>query len=471
MQALRVLILGDSPFLKTGFGIVNSHAMKAMLEAGMKVATVTALQSKGSLHPIPETPGVTIFQPEQDDPMGRRTVAKAVKKFKPDVIFGVGDPGNVTVFSKVIPAGNRYLAYVPVEGEPLILDEWRRVLNGIDFFTCSEYGANVVAASIGKRVDWVYHGVDTDVFRPLSAEDRQTYRQRLGWDGKFVVTCVAQNVGRKQLPRLIEAIAILKHRFNQHDIALYLHTVPYQGHYLDGWDLPSVARGYDVESEVVFNPLMARRNSSIPETGSLDVPGLRELLSSADLFVLPSKVEGFGLPIVEAMASGTPVMVTKYAAGWEVASRGGGAGIPVHDWEVHKSGTRYGHVDPMVLAKEILRLRRDPKRLVRMREQGLEATKVFNWAAFEKMVVEKVIDASSRPRPATEAESDIPEKTDPAARSGTQDDLREDQGQVGPAPTNHHPRSPRSPHRRNSSIRTTPQGQEVSTQENLSGDH
>ena len=53
------------------------------------------------------------------------------------------------------------------------------------------------------------------------------------------------------------------------------------------------------------------------------MPGLVEMYNASDLFVLPSQVEGFGLPIAEAMACGLPVMVTKYAAGWEVASPAG----------------------------------------------------------------------------------------------------------------------------------------------------
>lgn len=390
-------MLGDSPFVQTGFGRVNKHALKAFLEAGFEVGSVTALQFE---KPETDQP-VTLFVPDERDEMGVARGYHAIKDFKPDVVYATGDPGNASIFSVLTDEANvPYVAYVPIEGEPIINTSWREILTKIDFFTCSQYGADVVRKSLGKYVDHVYHGVDQDVFTPLSPEDRDLYRDRLRWTGKFVISCVAQNVHRKQLPRLIEAIAILKKHFKQRDIVLYLHTVPFQGHWLDGWNLHDIAIAYDVYDEVVFNPLMPTRFSFVPERGNIEVPGVRELLSASDLFVLPSQVEGFGLPIVEAMACGTPVMVTKYAAGWEVARLGGGVGIAPHDWEVHKSGTRYANLDPMDIAKEVRRLRGSPKTLAKMRETGLGVVKQFDWTLFEQKVVERVRNAAE-----TKAES------------------------------------------------------------------
>jgi len=359
------------------------------------VASVTGLMTT-----LPENrpSNVQFFTPEKNDPMG---LVRAIKvfddhEFEPDLIYVTGDPGSVAALAQVIPESVPLLAYVPIEGEPMVNSTWRALLSHIDFFTCSQYGVEVAKAGLGKTVDSVYHGVDTDVFGPLAEDERAEYRTRLGWDGKFVVTVVAQNVRRKQLTRLIEAVSILKHQYNQRDILLYLHTVPFQNHWLEGWNLPEVAQAFGVADTVVFNPLMDGFGKGVPEKGDLDVPGLRELVGSADLFVLPSQVEGFGLPIVEAMAVGTPVAVTKYAAGWEVAKTGGGVGIPVSDWEIHKSGTRYANVSPADVAKTILGLKRDPKKLGRMRAQGLEAVSQFDWTAFEEYVVGKAQEVRSR---------------------------------------------------------------------------
>lgn len=410
---MKVLMLGDSPFRKTGFGRVNSHAMKAMLEAGLTVGTVTGLQTETPQEPVPS--GLTFWTPSSDDPMGLRAGADAIREFEPDVVYVTGDPGNTAVYAGVVPVRIPYVAYVPVEGEPVVNQVWREMLSSehVRWFTCSQYGVDIARRDLGRDVDFVYHGVDHDVFTPLTDEERAAYRKRLGWEGKFVISVVAQNVRRKQLPRLMEAVAILKRQFKQNDVLLYMHTVPYQRHYLEGWNLMEVARAFGVHDEVVFNPLMGQQHAAVPERGDMEVPGLRELMGAADLFVLPSQVEGFGLPIAESMAVGTPVVVTKYGAGWEVARKGMGVGIAPHDWEVHKSGTRYANIDPMDLAKEILRLKRNPRQLERMRAAGLQAVREFDWTAFEREVVQRVTNAA-----ATEAQSNPPEEAHPASEQG-----------------------------------------------------
>lgn len=368
----------------------------------MTVAAVTNLQTEEKETNLP----IRQYVPEQTDGMGLRKTLEAIDDFQPDVIYATGDPGSIAAFALVIPARIPVFFYVPIEGEPIILPEWQQLLRTVPFMTCSNYGAAVARRDLQREVEMVYHGVDREVFRPLSPSDRDDMRQRLGWSDKFVVMTVAANVRRKQHPRLFEAMALLKNKFKQRDILLYDHTVPFQSFLLDGWNLPLVADAYGVHDEVVFNPLLGGFGASVPEAGRDGVPGLTELYGAADLFILPSQVEGFGLPIVEAMACGLPVAVTKYAAGWEVAQTGQGAGIPVHDWEIHKSGTKYANVSPEAIAKTILDLKRDPKRRARMSAAGLAAAERFDWSDFERAVVRGVKESAAEGPQVQEAGED-----------------------------------------------------------------
>lgn len=430
---MKVLMLGDSPLGSTGFGRVQMVALQAFLKEGWDVTAVTAMQweVKETTLPIKQIPV------EKTDPQGFKRIAELFenKEIAPDVVYITGDPGSITAFASFIPASVPLFAYVPVEGEPILLPSWQSILSSIQWMTCSEYGQRVAKVSLDKDIDYVYHGVDTSVFYP-DEERRAEVRKELGWDDKFVVICVAANVRRKQHPRLFEAMAILRQQYNQKDILLYDHTVPFQNFILDGWNLPFVALAFGHRGEVVFNPTLKQFGDGIPEKSEKDIT-LPDFYRAADLFVLPSQVEGFGLPIVEAMASGVPVVVTKYAAGWEVAKHGKGVGVPVHDWEIHKSGTKLANVSPQELAKTILNLKRDPKQRARMAEAGLEAARnIFKWDDFEEKVVSGIQRAVEIGGIAPEAASQ-PEKNHrvQAAQSVTEegDGLREGEDSTGPA--------------------------------------
>jgi glycosyltransferase involved in cell wall biosynthesis len=386
-------MLGDSPLLTTGFGRVQRNALEAFLEAGWEVASVTALQTEEKPCDIPN---FTQYVPEQGDNMGVLRIAEAVEDFKPDVIFATSEPGGITALAMFSPASVPFVAYTVVEGEPIGLDSWRTVMRKVHPLACSEYGQRVLKRDTGVDAKWAYHGVDHDTFYP-DTEKREATRKLLGWTDKFIVMTVAQNVRRKQHPRLFEAIRQVRTTFKQKDVMLYDHTVPFMKHWLDGWHLPQISDSMGLHDVVMFNPSMTEFGAHIPEVnGGAGLPGLADLYRAADLFVLPSQVEGFGLPIAEAMASGTPVVVTKYAAGWEVASPAG-VGIPVYDWELAKSGVKYANISPAALAKIIVDLKRDPKRLARMSAAGVERARDFDWGKFKEAAVDACKDAAQAP--------------------------------------------------------------------------
>lgn len=377
---MKVLVVGDAPHLKTGFGRVNSIAVDAFLAQGWEVGAVSGL----TMDPPAEDRGITMFYPQQGDVLGVIAAGEAVQSFKPDVVYHTGEPGTLTAFSQVVPARIPFVAYVPIEGEPIANQNWKSILGAATVFTCSQYGADVLKRDVGVDAPWVYHGVDHDVFKVNGRRDM--VRAMAGWTDKFVIMTVAANVRRKQHPRLFEAVAILKNRYKQNDIVLYDHTIPFDSHWLEGWNLPEIAASLGVYQEVVFNPAMGKNNDAIPETAQYDGLGLVDLYNAADLFVLPSQVEGFGLPIAEAMACGVPVMVTKYAAGWEVA-RPAGYGIPVKDWEIHKSGTRYANADVEAMAKEILSVKRNPRGRSQRSDLGLQRVRDFRWEAYTETLI------------------------------------------------------------------------------------
>jgi glycosyltransferase involved in cell wall biosynthesis len=322
----------------------------------------------------------------QSDIMGWSKVVRTIDKYKPDAVHIVGDAAMVItwlIHEAVYELPG--VAYLPIEGAPMNMQWVQGLLQKPDLhiITASRYGQRVLdSESIPSQ--WAYHGVSPD-FKPLSPEARAEWRWKLDWEDKFVVMNVAQNVGRKQWPRLFEAIKIAERSVP--NVMLYAHTVPFNNYWLDGHDLPQLAQQMGVWDRVIFPPDFTKHNSAVDLHSKDEYPGLVELYGMADMFVLPSQCEGFGLPLAEAMACGLPVATTDYAAQAEVVGKAGIL-LPVTDWTVNRSHTRYANVAPRDIADAIIRMAKSPEARARYRARSLERSKTFTWDDYRGLLKE-----------------------------------------------------------------------------------
>ena len=132
-------------------------------------------------------------------------------------------------------------------------------------------------------------GVDTHTYSP--AHRSASLRRSLGIsDDQLLVLCVARLAGRKGLEELVRAFAAVSARVPLARLVL-VGDGPLRGR------LEAVARTLGCRSKVRF-------------IGAMPIARLAELYASADLFMLLSRWEGFGLVPMEAMASGVPVVST-----------------------------------------------------------------------------------------------------------------------------------------------------------------
>jgi glycosyltransferase involved in cell wall biosynthesis len=99
--------------------------------------------------------------------------------------------------------------------------------------------------------------------------------------------------------------------------------------------------------------------------GYVDDSALGGLIAGATALVFPSLYEGFGLPPLEAMALGTPVIATNAPAMNEVLGTAA-AFVPRRD--------------PATIAREATRLLNDPGRREDLRGRGLEQASRYSWA-------------------------------------------------------------------------------------------
>ena len=105
----------------------------------------------------------------------------------------------------------------------------------------------------------------------------------------------------------------------------------------------------------------------------VDDKDLPELYNCADVFVYPSFYEGFGLPPLEAMACGVPVITSNTSSLPEVV---GDAGIMINPTDVNS------------LCDSIYNLLNDMELQNRMRTKGLERSKLFSWEKAANEILE-----------------------------------------------------------------------------------
>lgn len=155
-----------------------------------------------------------------------------------------------------------------------------------------------------ERVTVIPHGVDGQVFRPSSREDVERVRRRFGIAGPYVLS-LGGIEPRKNLPNLVEAFARLPPS-DRPTLVLAGGSVEWNPEGRDSLRKALSEAPREVAEQVVL-------------TGYVQEQEKVALLGGAEALVYPSLYEGFGLPVLEAMACGTPVVTSALSALPEVA--------------------------------------------------------------------------------------------------------------------------------------------------------
>ena len=175
--------------------------------------------------------------------------------------------------------------------------------NNITVVTPSEWSRRgMIHSGIDPaRIVVVPHGVDTSVFRPLTAEQRRAEREALGCANRFVFANVSALTGNKNIKGLIEAFAIVVRRYPEAMLVLKGLDSIYQS---ERW------LQNELSSIDAYARWKACKNMSY--TGSIvSAQGLAKVYQTADCYVSPYQSEGFNLPVLEASACGLPVVTPR----------------------------------------------------------------------------------------------------------------------------------------------------------------
>lgn len=213
------------------------------------------------------------------------------------------------------PDDREFAFWAPVHFDPLPAEYVDAVsTHRVRPIAVSEFARDRLAA-VDVDAELIPHGLDPELLSTVDRLDRSSARASLGLpDDAFVVTTVAVNsdwrTNRKSLPELACAVADIQRRHS--DVMWHLHSQ--RRHTLGGLDLDELfeAVGIAPNRVVVTDP--DERPSSTHD--------LAATYRAGDLAAHPSGGEGFGIPVIEAQASGVPVLVSNFSAQPELVHQG-----------------------------------------------------------------------------------------------------------------------------------------------------
>ncbi len=206
---------------------------------------------------------------------------------------------------------------------------------------------------LNKPVSTITLGANDSVFFPASKQMIEEVKRKYGIKKKYILS-VCTIEPRKNIGALIKAFSIL----NPDDCMLVLTGKT-------GW----ISRTFFQEIET------CRIKDKLIFTGYVPDEDLAPLYSGAEIFVYPSIYEGFGLPVLEAMKSGCPVITSIFSALPEVI---GNAGIAVETTDIG------------LLAKTIKSLLRNDKMRKSLRRMGLRRAKLFTWDRTARQLLDAI---------------------------------------------------------------------------------
>ncbi len=218
-----------------------------------------------------------------------------------------------------------------------------------------------------SQIEVVHGAIDEQVAKPVQAAELRETLSRYQIENPFLLYA-GRIQPHKNIPRLIEAFAVVRAELENH---------PRYG------NLGLIVIGDDLDSfPAVRHAVMRTRvQDRVRFLGFVPVETLRCFYEAATAFVFPSLYEGFGLPPLEAMAHGTPVVTSSASSLPEAVGDSAVLVNPEHVFDI-ASGVRQVLLDDGF---------RDE-----LRRRGFEQVKRFSWDRAARRVLQIYRDVAAR---------------------------------------------------------------------------
>ena len=369
MEKRRILWISDSPSLPTGNGKITREFIKNIQDTGLYEVTVIGRGYEGwpkDDHAF----GCAVFPMDIGRPYPdvMRIISREVK---PQVVISCLDMWQIDWIEHAKHSNAVYnIGYISIYGEPVPYS-WKKIVKSLDLAICySAFGKKVLNEFLPfTAIDMIHLGVNSELYRPL--ENRSKLRDSLALNDKFVIGCIARNQTRKRLDKLIEGFALFA---KKHENAyLFLKTEPISE---TGYDIPDLLDYYDIKKKTTIE---ANR-----ERGWHTEEKLVELYNLFDVYVQTAGAEGFGVPILEAMACGVPVIAPDYSACSELVKNNGILLKPYFNRIVDMASVEQVSINVDELSEALDNLYNDSDKRFELAKKGRLKAQNISWKHFSE---------------------------------------------------------------------------------------
>jgi glycosyltransferase involved in cell wall biosynthesis len=207
----------------------------------------------------------------------------------------------------------------------------------------------------GRDVVCIHHGFDRELFfSDQSTLPEEVQAKLASTDGSLRLLFVSHYNYYRNFETLIRALAILKKKLHPRTVRLILTCK------LNSRDNPG---DYQTDSATALVKDL-QLSGEIVELGAFPYSLLHHLYRLSDFYVTPAYAETFAHPLVEAMASGLPVIASE---------------LPVHKEICGEAALYFPRFSPGILAERVLQATQSPVQATAMREIGLLRSRDFSW--------------------------------------------------------------------------------------------
>ena len=332
---MRLLVSSNAAWSNTGYGAPIKYLLPRLAALPLfERPEDIALFAWYGLHGGTINVGPHTVYPGYGDAYGTDVIGQHARHFGADVVVTLIDQWTQEgTGAKVAPA--KYCPWFPVDTDPVsprILECLEGVHTPVVY---SRFGERMLRDA-GVVSAYVPHGVEPEVFKVLDEETVAAFRREVFGEASHVSVMVAANKGFDRKAFQVQLRAWQAFAQEEPGAVLYLHTDPTTA--ASGVDLLALVEALDIKGRVIF-----------PDRYSLTMIGypaeyLALIYNAADVLLAASMTEGFGVPLIEAQACGTPVITTDFASMPELMRWGTAVG-PLDLFWVDKLGSWWAWPD------------------------------------------------------------------------------------------------------------------------------